>query len=109
MARRGIGGMNGRLSAWVSTGAGKISGSALRRRASAIRLRSARHSDVFFIARPGFAGTCHEDGKDFVSCDYRTVRLSVGERIEAWHRKAVLKGPRQDNCQASLLAHGSTD
>src|SRR4029077_8648110 len=41
MASRGVGGMNGRVSARLSTPAGKIAGNAFLRRASARRLISA--------------------------------------------------------------------
>ena len=45
-ARRGIAGMNDRCSAWWRTGAGKIAGSALFKRARACRFFAARHSDI---------------------------------------------------------------
>jgi hypothetical protein len=38
----------------------------VRSRKLSLMLRSARHSDVFFIPPSGLGGTCHADRKDFV-------------------------------------------
>src|SRR5262245_15547159 len=83
MASRGIGGMKGRLSACVSTGAGKIAGSALVRRAKALRLRSARHADVF----RGIGARCHEDVKALLE---GLVVLSRGLLWSAHDRRNAL-------------------
>src|ERR1700730_8524141 len=96
MARRGIGGVKARCKAWVSTGAGKIGGSALVSRTSAFRLIAARHSDMFaaFDGRPSYP--------DRVKVS--SMASGSAQRIELTHKRAARPLRETWRARRSLLA-----
>src|SRR5262245_34586646 len=87
-------GVNGRASAWVSTGAGKIAGSALFRRASAIRFLSARHCDISHLGRES-PGMVARRRKDFLS----------GGRVGLEKLWTISRGARHRLLSATLARH----
>jgi hypothetical protein len=78
IASRGIGGVKRRPIAWVSTGVGKTSGSALSSRANPFRLISSRHSDMLVRRFPACTiSFFHDNSGDHAGSD---AKLGVSIR-----------------------------